>query len=121
MDKKQEIDDLDILFPETVKAKSFTARDGKRYSINFFIPAQVVFIEKGDDESYMSYQLRVLETHLSIQYEHMTAEWIKNNIAFQHQNYIFNRITESIMKSNKMMGEGLEAAMPEKKPEETSG
>jgi hypothetical protein len=117
----KEIDDLDILFPETAKSKSFTAKDGKKYSVNFFINAETALVEKREDEPSIEYQIRLLAVFLGAQHEHMNEEWIRKNLPLQYMNYLFNKILASSMKSNRLLGEDLEAAMPEKKPGEEDG
>ena len=108
--------DLDVLFPEVVRPISFTARrDGKKYSINLFIPAALMVMVQGKDETNLQFQQRLLSALMSNQHDHMTVDWIVENVPLQYQNYLYKAVTESIVRSSKLLGEEPEETMPEKK------
>lgn len=113
--------DLDILFPDVRSYTTFTAEDGETYKVRFFIPAELSLLTVKEGENNLSYQIRVLSTFLTggkNKYEHMSEEWIKDNVSLQIQNVLFNKLLQEIRKSNELLGEAGERETPIKNPQE---
>src|SRR4030042_6888653 len=107
MSEKNEIKDLDILFPDDKERFKFTGRkDGAKYVITMFIPHGVsLYMSSKDDKPAAERQLKTLAFFLKAQHENMNEEWIKENLSAQKQNMIFNEIIKEVGKSNDFLSE----------------
>jgi hypothetical protein len=121
--------DLDILLPED-DSVSFTARDGKKYKVDLFIPFAVgayilenaellmeIFPGQGklpklSAKTYHVF-LRIFSLVCKEQFEHMTEEWIQKNISLPRTIAIIVQMVKPIYQYISTMGI-MEAAQPKK-------
>lgn len=124
--------DLDVLLPEE-DSVSFTARDGKKYKIDLFIPFAVgafilenaealieVFPGKGklpklSQKTYNLF-LKIFALVCKEQHEQMTEEWIRHNISLPRTIAIIVQMIKPIFSYINSLGI-LETVQPVKEPE----
>ena len=102
------ITDLDLLLPID-KIKFTGAVDKVEYIIDLFIPVAVslkiqqlqdIDLKTQTNKDFIDLQTSTLEAFLTAQNQHMTEEWIKENISFPYQNFLYLKIVEELGKGN---------------------
>ncbi len=119
--------DLDIILKKKNSVFFTGHKDKVRYEIDMFIPAGVSLIvarsrkEDGGvtEEKGLKFQIETLECFLTHQHEHMSKEWIEDNMSLDVQNLLFRSVLQDIQKSNTLLisepeelKNGMEKGMP---------
>lgn len=102
-----EIKDLDLLFPDDKVAFSFTGKkDRQKYSITLFIPHGLTLYMADKKTPPHERQVKCLSLFLRAQYDHMTEQWIIDNLSLTKQNAIFGAVIKEVGRSNDFLSDG---------------